>query len=159
MFRDPTGNALTHAQLQAIEQLMVRILGRPQYQIVSSKHVNETRVAFYETNRKIEHAVKSLVKSVGRGDADYGVVQNIYLRIFNRGSGHNPTLSRVGGRVQSHLFMAEISLFCDENSKPGSGLWHRSRNSCQLTLVIAPGYQYVQGFAFFDPWRRFVMVL
>lgn len=47
--------------------------------------------------------------------------------------------------------------FLRSELKPDTHFAHRSANSWQLTVVIAHGYQYVQGFAVRPIWRGFGM--
>src|SRR5437763_1932349 len=109
MFGDPPGNSLSYPQFQAIEQFRVRVLGRPQNQVLAFKHVNETGVALHNFYREIQNPVERLVETVGGGDAADGLMQDIYMRIINRdGRRHEDTLAVAANCVQLQFLMETI---------------------------------------------------
>jgi hypothetical protein len=84
VFGDPSGNALPHAEFEAIDNFGMRILGGPQNQFVAFEHVDEARVTTHQTGGEFEDARENLVKSVGRTETHADFMEYIYMRIFYR---------------------------------------------------------------------------
>src|SRR5438034_6825714 len=116
MLCDPTRNALTNAEFQAVQNLLMGILRRAENQLLTGKYVDETGITFDQFHCEIQHAVERLVKSVGRGNLANRLVQNLNMRIIKMSRrGHEVTLvvRRLG--VQLQFFMARINVFWSGN--------------------------------------------
>src|SRR5258708_20416302 len=70
----PSSNALAHAQLQPVEQFLVRIFGSSQDQIIPCEHIDKTGVTFDHFYCEIQNTIKRLVKAISSGDTADGVV-------------------------------------------------------------------------------------
>jgi hypothetical protein len=81
-------------------------------EVLAGENINEAGITFNQIYGKIEHPVERLVKSIGRGNLGYGVVEDLNRRIIsmNRRS-HDITLSTELGDVQSQFFMDRINVF------------------------------------------------
>jgi len=74
MLCNPSRNPLPQAEFQPIQEVLVRILGSAQYQIVPFKYVYKTRIAFHYFDGEVQNSIKRLVKTVSRGNAANRVV-------------------------------------------------------------------------------------
>ena len=116
MLRHPTRNALTNAQFQAVQNLLMGILRCAENQLLTGKYVDETGITFDQFHCEIQHAVERLVKSIGRGNLTDRVVQNLNMRIIEMSRrGHEITLVGRRHSVQLQFFMARINVFWSGN--------------------------------------------
>jgi hypothetical protein len=79
MFRDPSCDSLPHAELQAIDNIRMGILGGAQNEIVSFENINQARVALHQSGSKLDDAAKNFVKSVGSVEANADFMEYIYV--------------------------------------------------------------------------------
>jgi hypothetical protein len=55
MFRHPSRYALSQAEFKTADDFLVGVFGRPQDQLVTLQHVNETRIALYQRYGEVNH--------------------------------------------------------------------------------------------------------
>jgi hypothetical protein len=65
MFGNPSRDSLPNAQLQAVNDFRVRVLGGPQGKFVAFENVHEAGVALHQRGGKFNDARKNFMKSVG----------------------------------------------------------------------------------------------
>jgi hypothetical protein len=74
---DPSGNALPHAELEAVDGLGVRIFRRAQNQLIPFEHIDQARIALHQRCRKFDDAAEHFVKSLRGIQLETDLVQNI----------------------------------------------------------------------------------
>jgi hypothetical protein len=79
MFRDPSSNSLSDAQLQAIDNAGMGILGGAEDEVVPLENINQARVALHQGGGKIDDAAKNFAKSVSRVEANTDFMEYIYV--------------------------------------------------------------------------------
>lgn len=79
IFCDPSGDAFTHVQFQAIDRIGVRILGRSQDEFFAFENIDEAGIALDQSGGKIDDAGQNFVKSIRCGKTDADFVQNLNM--------------------------------------------------------------------------------
>ena len=73
----PSSDALSHAQLETIDDIRVRRLRRTQHQVVVLEHVDEARVTLDDGGNEVDHAGQHRVQGIGGSDAAADFVKQI----------------------------------------------------------------------------------
>jgi len=87
IFRDPSRNALPHAQFQVVYRLRMGILGSSKHKLVAIKHVNQAGIAPHQSGGKFDDTAQHFMKSVGRSQAHADFMKHIYMRVFDSDKG------------------------------------------------------------------------
>jgi hypothetical protein len=89
----PPGDPFAEPQLQAIDHVGVRRLGRSQHERVLVEHVDETGVALDDAGRELHDPGQDVMKRIGGSDTAADVVQRIDI-----GLGHEFDVQRERSR-------------------------------------------------------------
>ena len=73
----PSGNSLPDAQLQAINDIRMRILGSAKDQFIAFEHIDEAGVTLYEGSGKLNNTRKNFMKAIGRTEADGDLMEHV----------------------------------------------------------------------------------
>jgi len=79
MLRNPSGNALPDAEFQAVDHVLVRVLGGAKDQFVAFQNINEAGVALHQSRGEFDDAAQNFVKSVCGTEPNTDFVQYIYM--------------------------------------------------------------------------------
>ena len=118
MFRHPSGDALAHGQLEAVDHFRVWILGRTQDQFVVLDDVDEAGITFHQAHGKIQDFTQNFVKgspaaaiwlpsSCKKSTSSSSVLIMLSLGMTSIFRRYRP----VSARVKSHFLMEYIKRF------------------------------------------------
>jgi hypothetical protein len=79
MLRDPSRNALSDAEFQAVDHIRMRVLGSAKDELIAFEYVDEAGVALDQRRSKFDYAGENVVKAVGSTEANTDFVQYIYV--------------------------------------------------------------------------------
>ena len=79
VFRHPSRNALPHAQFQAVDNFVMRVLRCAQNQFVAFENIDQAGIALHQRSGKFNNAVQYIVKSVRRTETNTDFVEYIYM--------------------------------------------------------------------------------
>src|SRR5258705_2657648 len=85
--RHPSGNALSDAQFQAIDNLLMRILRCPQYQFVILANVNKAGVTLHDRGSKLDNLIEILMEGISSSHTAADVMQKINIDVVMKGIG------------------------------------------------------------------------
>ena len=79
MFCDPSRNALSDTEFQAVDDVGMRILRCPENEFIAFENVDEAGVAFDQRRSKFDDAIQNFVKTVTGTEAFGDFVKYIYV--------------------------------------------------------------------------------
>jgi hypothetical protein len=79
VLRNPSRNALPNAEFEAVDDVGMRILRRPEHEFIAFENVDEAGVALDQCRSKFNDAVQNFVKAVPCTEAFADFVQYIYV--------------------------------------------------------------------------------
>jgi hypothetical protein len=84
VLRDPAGDALSHFQLKAIDDLGVGIFGSAQHELIVFDNVDKAGITFYEGRGKFNNLRQNFVQRVSRCHPATYVMEkiNINVRVY-----------------------------------------------------------------------------
>lgn len=80
---DPSRDSLPYSQLQAIDDIRMRVLGSAKDEFIAFGHIDEAGVTLYEGRRELDDTSKNFMKTIGGAKPDGDVMEHIDVRIFN----------------------------------------------------------------------------
>jgi hypothetical protein len=81
MLGHPPGDPLSDPQFEAVQDLRMRILRRPQHEFPLFQNVNEAGIALDESGDEADDAVENFVERPGSGKAAADFVKHVDFRI------------------------------------------------------------------------------
>ena len=81
VFGDPSGDALPHPQLEAVDDVPARLLGRAQHELIALEHVDQAGVALHDAGDHVHHTAQHRLQRFGSGEPAADLVQEADLRV------------------------------------------------------------------------------
>jgi len=78
VFGNPSGDALTDAKFEAIDDIGMRVFGCAEDEMLTLQYVNQAGIAFHEAGCEFDYLIQNFVKTVRRCEAAANLMKKVY---------------------------------------------------------------------------------